>query len=75
MQFGTVLNVEIPRPDKTTSIAGPAVGKVFLKFANLQSAKKARHKLSGRKYNRRTMVVSFYPEHYFDVREFNFQEG
>ena len=68
------MNVEIPRPDKSTSIAGPAVGKVFLKFATLQAAKKARYRLSGRKYNRRTMVASFYPEHYFDVREFNFQE-
>ena len=74
MQFGTVLNVEIPRPDKATWIAGPAVGKVFLKFANLQAAKKARYRLSGRKYNRRTIVASFYPEHYFDVREFNFLE-
>lgn len=74
MQHGTVLNVEIPRPDKNSSIAGPAVGKIFVKFATLQSAKKARYKLSGKKYNRRTCVVSFYPENYFDVREFNFQD-
>ncbi len=74
MQFGTVLNVEIPRPDKSTCIAGPAVGKIFVKFSTIPSAKKARYILSGRKYNRRTIVCSFYPENYFDVREFNFQE-
>ncbi len=74
MKYGTVLNVEIPRPDKTTSICGPAVGKIFVKFANLQSAKKARINISGKKYNRKTSVVSFYPENYFDVREFNFHE-
>lgn len=74
MKFGTVLNVEIPRPDKLTSISGPAVGKIFVKFATLQSAKKARFCISGKKYNRRTCVVSFYPENYFDVREFNFHE-
>lgn len=73
-QFGTVLHVEIPRPDKNTSIAGPAVSKIFVKFSNTQSAKKARYNLSGKKYNRRTVVVSFYPENYFDVREFNFSE-
>lgn len=74
MQYGTVLNVEIPRPDKICSLAGPAVGKIFVKFSTLQSAKKARYKISGKKYNRRTCIASFYPENYFDVREFNFHE-
>jgi splicing factor U2AF subunit len=74
MQYGTVLNVEIPRPDKLSSIAGPAVGKIFIKFSTLQAAKKARFKICGKKYNRRTVVSSFYPENYFDVREFNFHE-
>jgi splicing factor U2AF subunit len=72
MHFGTVLNVEVPRPDKTTELASPAVGKVFIKFSTLQSAKKARYNLSGRIYNRRTVIASFYPENYFDVREFNY---
>jgi splicing factor U2AF subunit len=71
-QFGTVLNVEIPRPDKTTSLASNAVGKIFVKFSTLPSAKKARYNLSGRKFNRKTVIASFYPENYFDVREFNY---
>ncbi len=68
MHFGTVLNVEVPRPDKTTELASRAVGKVFVKFSTLQSAKKARYNLAGRIYNRRTVIASFYPENYFDVR-------
>jgi splicing factor U2AF subunit len=73
MQFGTVLNVEIPRPDKNTSLAGPAVGKIFVKFSSVPAAKNARYTLAGRKFNRRTVITSFYPENYFDVREFNYQ--
>ncbi len=72
MKYGTVLNVEIPRPDKICKLSGPAVGKIFVKFSTLQSAKKARYEISGKKYNRRTVIASFYPENYFDVREFNF---
>jgi splicing factor U2AF subunit len=73
MQFGTVLNVEIPRPDKITWISGSAVGKIFVKFSTIPASKKARFNLSGRKFNRRTVIASFYPENYFDVREFNYQ--
>ena len=64
--------MEIPRPDRTTCIASPAVGKVFVKYSTLPNAKKARYNLTGRKFNRRTVVASFYPENYFDVREFNY---
>ena len=35
MNFGTVLNVEIPRPDRATSFASLSVGKVFVKFATI----------------------------------------
>ena len=34
-------------------------------------AKIARYNLSGLKYNNRLIVGSFYPENYFDVREYN----
>jgi splicing factor U2AF subunit len=54
-------------------LASLAVGKIFVKFSTLPSAKKARYTLSGRKFNRKTVVASFYPENYFDVREFNYQ--
>ena len=72
--YGTVLNIEIPRPDKITQTYTEEVGKIFIKFSNLKSAKIAKYNLSGLKYNRRIIVGSFYPESYFDVREFNYQE-
>ena len=68
-----MLNVEIPRPDKVTCLTSNTVGKVFVKYSTLSSAKRARYYLSGRKFNRKTVVCSFYPENYFDVREFNYQ--
>jgi hypothetical protein len=52
-------------------IATFGVGKIFVKFNHIIAAKQARYKLSGRKYNGRTVVVSFYPEHYFDINEFS----
>ena len=52
------------------SAVSPAVGKIFVKFENLVAAKQARFRLSGRQYNNRTVVASFYPEHYFDIGEF-----
>jgi splicing factor U2AF subunit len=67
--------VEVPRPDRLTCLASPAVGKIFVKFQTLPSAKKARYSLSGRKFNQRTVVSSFYPENYFDLREFTYIGG
>lgn len=48
-----------------------AHGKIFVKFSHIVSAKQARFGLSGRIYNDNTIVVSFYPEHYFDIHEFS----
>jgi splicing factor U2AF subunit len=75
MKYGTVLNVEIPRPDKETHICPDCVGKIFIKFSTIESSKKARFEISGRRYNGRILVGSFYPEMYFDIREFNYREG
>lgn len=43
-----------------------AHGKIFVKFGCQIAAKQARYGLSGRTYNGRTVVGSFYPEHLFD---------
>jgi splicing factor U2AF subunit len=73
-KYGAILNIEIPRPCKQTGLACPAVGKVFIKYQNIASAKKAQYKISGLKYNRRTLVCSFYPENLFDLRDFIINE-
>ena len=69
--FGTVLNVEIPRPNIEEGTYTDDVGKIFIKFASLKTAKIARYNISGLKYNNRLIVGSFYPENYFDIREYN----
>lgn len=81
--FGDIIKIEIPRPSLSTAInvdgerltntaiMTHAHGKIFLKYSHIVSAKQARYALSGRKYNNRTVVVSFYPEHYFDIHEFS----
>jgi splicing factor U2AF subunit len=54
--------VVIPRPDNGCGYAYPSVGKVFVKFRYITQAKKARQGISGRVYNKRTVVTSYYPE-------------
>jgi len=68
--FGEIISIEIPKPDEN-GLATYSVGKIFVKFNHIVAAKQARYKMSGRKYNGRTVVVSFYPEHYFDIKEFS----
>ena len=69
--YGTVLNVEIPRPNVQDGTYTDDVGKIFIKFSTLKTAKIARYNISGLKYNNRLIVGSFYPENYFDIREYN----
>ena len=73
--YGTVLNVEIPRPNIKEGTYTDDVGKIFIKFSTLKTAKIARYNISGLKYNNRLIVGSFYPETYFDIREYNHTEN
>ena len=72
--YGTVLNVEIPRPNLENQTYTEEVGKIFVKFSTIKTAKIARYSMSGLKYNNRLIVGSFYPENYFDIREYNHTE-
>jgi hypothetical protein len=53
-----------------TGIIGPSVGKVFVKFEFLIPAKKCRHYINGRVYNKKTVIASFYNEDKFNVNEY-----
>ena len=68
--FGEIISIEIPKPDDN-GVATFGVAKIFVKLNHIIAAKQARYRISGRKYNGRTVVVSFYPEHYFDIKEFS----
>jgi splicing factor U2AF subunit len=60
----------IPRPDGKCGYSPPSVGKAFVKFMYIIHAKKARYHLSGRVYNKRTVIASFYPEEKFNLKEY-----
>jgi len=66
-----VMDIKAPTPDERTGYCTKGVGKIFVKFNHIVAAKQARFHLSGRKYNGRTIVGSFYPENYFDTNEFD----
>jgi splicing factor U2AF 65 kDa subunit len=56
----------------STGLCSVSVGKIFVKFRLLIPAKRARHNMSGRTYNKRTVIVSFYPEERFDNKDYLF---
>lgn len=75
MKYGTILSLEIIRPCMKTFTSTPAVGKVFVRYQNIASAVKARYKISGLKFNRRTVVCSFFPEDEYDQRNLCISEN
>ncbi len=70
VRHGTVEDIVVPRPDRLTGYAVPSVGKVFVKFMYLIPARRAQQAISGKIYNRRTCIASFYPEERFDLKEY-----
>jgi len=65
-KFGNVLDMHIPRPGGG-SRGQSGVGKIFVKYEDVNSAKDAMKALAGRKFDNRTVLVTFFGEDYFDV--------
>lgn len=70
LKYGLIETIEIPRPDRISGVCSNSVGKAFVKFQYLIPAKKARQKIAGRTYNKRTVITSFYPEEKFDFKDY-----
>lgn len=68
-KFGTLVNVIIPRP-LPSGEHGPGVGKVFLEYADTDSAGKARQGLNGRKFGGNEVVAVYYPENKFSEGDY-----
>lgn len=66
-----MVDIKAPSPDPKTGNCTKGVGKIFVKFNHIVAAKQARYRLSGRRYNGRIVIGSFYPENYFDTGEFD----
>jgi splicing factor U2AF 65 kDa subunit len=70
-KHGLVENIVICRPNLDTMEIPINVGKVYVKFFELVSAKRAKYFLAGRTFSNRTVIISFYPEQWFVSEEFN----
>ncbi|KAG0366337.1 U2 small nuclear RNA auxiliary factor 2 [Gamsiella multidivaricata] len=67
-KFGQVLEVKIPRP--VAGQAATGVGKIFVKYSNVDEATAALRALSGRKFADRTVLTSFYDVDKFAANEY-----
>ena len=65
-KYGHVIDIKIPRPSGG-SRQSAGVGKIFVKFADNDGAKKALQSLAGRKFADRTVVTTYFSEEAFDV--------
>uniref|UniRef100_A0A9I9D1C0 Splicing factor U2af large subunit n=1 Tax=Cucumis melo TaxID=3656 RepID=A0A9I9D1C0_CUCME len=65
-KFGTLVNVVIPRPRPNEAAPG-----VFLEYADIDSATKARAGLNGRKFGGNQVMAVFYPENKFAQGEYD----
>ncbi|KAL8557020.1 hypothetical protein ACS0TY_004481 [Phlomoides rotata] len=69
-KFGSLVNVVIPRPLPNGEMV-PGAGKVFLEYADAESAVKARQGLNGRKFGGNEVVAVFYPENKFSEGDYS----
>ncbi|KAF2464995.1 uncharacterized protein BDR25DRAFT_306864 [Lindgomyces ingoldianus] len=65
-KYGKILDIKMPRPTGGSRM-GPGVGKIYIKYDNVESGQKAMKALAGRKFSDRTVVVTFFSEELFDV--------
>jgi splicing factor U2AF subunit len=61
---GNLINLVIPRPNPTGEEV-PGIGMVFVEYEDLQGAAKAKASLHGRKFDRKTVIATYYPEEKF----------
>lgn len=60
IKYGSVEDVVIPVPPKDGSFT-PGVGKIFVEFKDVTSARKFQAELNGRRWDQRTCCAAFYP--------------
>lgn len=58
--------MKIPRPSGGSRQSN-GVGKIFIKFVDAETAKKALQNLAGRQFAQRTVVATYFDEASFDV--------
>ncbi|XP_043708876.1 splicing factor U2af large subunit B-like isoform X5 [Telopea speciosissima] len=69
-KYGNLANVAIPRPGPNGELS-PGVGKVFLEYADVDGATKARQGLNGRRFGGNVVTANYYPENKFSQGEYD----
>jgi splicing factor U2AF 65 kDa subunit len=64
-KYGRVEEIKIPRPSMG-SRQSAGVGKIFVKYDDVDSARKALSALAGRKFADRTVVTTYFSEVRYD---------
>ncbi|XP_073997019.1 U2 small nuclear riboprotein auxiliary factor 50 isoform X1 [Rhodnius prolixus] len=67
-KYGIVRSLEIPRPIEGVEV--PGCGKVFVEFNSIIDCQKAQQALTGRKFNNRVVVTSYFDPDKYHRREF-----
>ncbi|CAH0384059.1 unnamed protein product [Bemisia tabaci] len=67
-KYGIVRSVEIPRPIDGVDV--PGCGKVFVEFNSVVDCQKGQQALTGRKFNNRVVVTSYFDPDKYHRREF-----
>lgn len=60
-KYGAILDLKVPRP-AGGSRQSNGVGKIYIKYDNVESSTKALRALAGRKFADRTVVVTYFGE-------------
>ncbi|KAJ3016402.1 hypothetical protein HKX48_004043 [Thoreauomyces humboldtii] len=68
-KFGTVVDITIPRPISGRTDV-PGVGKIFVKFENLEQSEAALKALGGRKFDERTVISAYFSEEQYASGQF-----
>lgn len=73
-KYGQVISLKIPRPDpeykRNLKNLQSSAGKIFVKFDTIANAQRAAKDISGRKYQQRTVLVSYIPEQDYELNLF-----
>jgi splicing factor U2AF subunit len=69
-KYGEIVAVVIPRPGKDADEKIPGLRKVFVHYASVDAATKARNALNGKKFGGATVVADFLDEDDFRARNF-----
>lgn len=67
-KYGIVRSLEIPRPIENVDV--PGCGKVFIEYNSITDCQRGQQALTGRKFNNRVVVTSYWDPEKYHRREF-----